>query len=186
MLSLVLTVLLACGCLVYLGCKQGKASGGCSGSHSSESYPWPHPHPDLVPHNSQGPLFSFIRCVILCNDKSISIYLRQDLPIRWSTLWGQGSCLLCRYTQILTLCPCSINMYWWIHWKWYHSHFMLSASTPLSPDSVPLGMQEDLAGSFWCSDVINTRLQGSSEGEGVSPGKIWEEEMVRRRKEIAI
>lgn len=61
---------------------------------------------------------------------------------------------------------------------------MLSAPTPLSPNSIPLGLQEDLAGSFWCSDIFNTRLQGSSESKGVSPGKIWEEEMVRRKKEI--
>lgn len=122
----------------------------------------------------------------MCHYKCICIYLRHYFAIRLSTLQGQRSCLFCSCTQILMLCPCSINVYWWMSWKWYDSHFTLSAPTPLSLDFIPLGLQEDLAGSFWCSDIFNTRFQGSSEGEGISPGKIWKEEMVRRRKEITL
>ena len=126
------------------------------------------------------------RRVPVCHYKCICIYLKHHFPIRLSTLWGQRSCLSCSCTQILMLHPCSINVYWWMSSKWYDSHLILSVPTSLSLDFIPLGLQENLAGSFWCSDIFNTRFQGSSEGEGISPGKIWKEEMVRRRKEITL
>lgn len=121
-------------------------------------------------------------CVII----NVSVFIWDTFPIRLSTLRGQRSCLFCSCTQILMWHPRSINVYWWVSWKWYDSHFTLSAPSPLSLDFLPLGLQEDLAGSFWRSDIFNTRFQGSSEGEGISPGKIWKEKMVRRRKEITL